>query len=199
MEANLVGAFDRPLLHHLVTFRLDRQTYALPIEAIVQIIPMVAITPLPQACEALEGVINVRGELVSVIDLRTYLGMPAAVRKLHTPILLVKPGSLQVGLIVDEVLDVVSLTEPQMARSQDILPAPLSISPLLAGLVKMETGALFVLDLNRLFQPGAALTEAVYAASAPELGIEAVPELADSGNAPAAEDVPADALEGEAE
>lgn len=195
MEANLVGAFDRPLLHHLVTFRLDRQTYALPIEAIVQIIPMLAITPLPQACDALEGIINVRGELVPVINLRSYLGMPVVARKLHTPILLVKPANLEVGLIVDEVLDVVSLSEPQVARSQDILPAPLSISPLLAGLVKMETGALFVLDLNRLFQPGTDLAEAVYAASAADA------ETGSTGGSSGAvgQELLAETLEGEAE
>jgi len=138
-------------VHHLVTFRLDRQTYALPIEPIVQIIEMVAITPIPQVNPAVEGVINVRGTAVPVVNLRCHLGLPEAKLQLHTPIILVQTGERMVGLIVDQVADVLNISADQITRPKDMLPDGLSDAPLLQGLMHTSQGAVLLLDLERLW------------------------------------------------
>ena len=61
---------------NLVAFRLGEQVYALPIESVVQIIEMVMITPVPLAASSLQGMINVRGATVPVVNLRCHLGLP---------------------------------------------------------------------------------------------------------------------------
>jgi purine-binding chemotaxis protein CheW len=147
----------------LVAFRLDQQTYALHIEAIVQIIEMVTIMPIPQISNTVEGVINVRGAPVPVVNLRRYLGLPEAALQLHTPIILAQVGELMVGLIVDEVLDVLSLPGGQITRPANILPEGLGGALILQGLAHTPDGMMLLLDLEHLFLPhqAQALAQAV--------------------------------------
>ncbi len=148
-----------------MTFRLGTQTYALPIEPIVQIVEMVAITPIPQVDEAVEGVINVRGEAVPVVNLRRHFNLPEVPLQLRTPIILVRIGERTVGLIVDEVIDVLSLSADQIARIADILPEGLEKAQVLQGVVHVQGDAVLLLDLRHIFQPyqAQALAEAVAA------------------------------------
>jgi len=134
-------------------FELDGQIYALPIAPIVQIIEMVTIRPVPQNKGVAEGVINVQGAAVPVIDLRRHLGLPATFLHLHTPIVLVQVDQLTVGLVVDEVMNVIRLVDDQVVRPADILPEELGEVPLLRGLVHVPEGTVLLLDLKHLFLP----------------------------------------------
>lgn len=138
---------------NLVAFRLEQQTYALPIEPIAQIIEMVTITPIPQVSNTVEGVINVRGAPVPVVNLRRHLGLSEYTLQLHTPIVLTQVGELMVGLIVDEVLDVLSLPGGQITHPADILPEGLGKAPVLRGLTHTSDGMMLLLDLDYLFLP----------------------------------------------
>ncbi len=138
-------------IRHLVTFRLDRQMYALPLELIAQIVEMVTITPIPQVNHSVEGVINVRGTPVPVVNLRRHLGLPETKLQLHTPILLVRTGERLIGLIVDQVADVLNVSAGQITCPTELLPDGLSDAPLLQGLVHTSQNAVLLLDLERLF------------------------------------------------
>lgn len=153
---------------NLMAFRLDQQTYALPIEPIVQIIEMVTITPIPQVSNTVKGVISVRGAPVPVVNLRRYFGLPEAALQLHTPIVLVQVDELMVGLIVDEVLDVLSLPGSQITHPADILPEGLGKAPVLQGLAHTPDGTVLLLDLGHLFLPDQAQTLAQAAGTLPE-------------------------------
>lgn len=151
LTANSLGEQKPVTRRNLVTFRLGQQTCALPIEPIVQIIPMVTITPIPQANQAVEGVINVRGKTVPVINLRHHLGIQRAALQLHTPILLVQNGQGIMGLIVDEVIEVLSLPVDEVADFADFLPRGLREVPILQGLAHIQNNAVLLLNLDHLF------------------------------------------------
>jgi purine-binding chemotaxis protein CheW len=138
---------------NLMLFRLGGATFALPIEPIAQIIPMVTITPLPQASDIVSGIINVRGALTPVINLSRHLNLPQAPLQLHTPILLVQCNGRMMGFIVDEVIDVMPLQTREITRPKDILPEALVEAPLLGGLASTGDGTVFVLDIENLFLP----------------------------------------------
>ncbi len=138
---------------NLVLFRLGQQRYALPIEPIVQIVPMVTITPIPQVNHSVEGVINVRGAAVPVVSLRRHMGLPATDLQLHTPIMLVQIGQRVVGLIVDEVLDVLNIPLHQTIDLNEILPRELGDAPVLQGLARLREGTVLMLNVDQLFQP----------------------------------------------
>jgi len=135
----------------VLTFRLGRQTYAIPIEPIVQLIEMVSILPLPQMNGGIEGIINVRGTMVPVVSLRYYVGLEKQSWGLHTPIILLRlPGERVVGLIVDEVLEVVTLREPPAPPSA-FLPSGLEVARLLQGVAYHDGCMTLLLDHERLF------------------------------------------------
>jgi len=138
---------------YLVIFELDGQTFGLSVATVVQIIEMVTITPVPQADCAVEGVINVRGTTVPVVNLRCHLGLPVVPLQLRTPIILVRLDRWTVGLIVDEVIDVLSLGHDQIVRAADVLPDELGEVPLLAGLIHITDRTVLWLDLEHLFLP----------------------------------------------
>jgi purine-binding chemotaxis protein CheW len=138
---------------NVVAFRLDKQTYALPIEPIVQIIDMVAITSIPQLSQVVEGVINVHGEAVAVVKLRRHFGLSDAPLRLNTPILLIQIGGQTIGLIVDEVTDVLHLSADQVVQLADILPEELGDAPIFRGLAYVSDDAVLMLDHESLFQP----------------------------------------------
>ncbi len=142
--------------HNFVSFRLGAQTYAFPIEPIIQIVEMVTITPIPQVNHTVKGVINVRGAAVPVISLRQYMGLPEISLKLHTPIILLQIDAQTVGVIVDEVQDVLSLPTERVARTVEVLPAGLGDAPILHGLVHTAEGVVLLLDAANLFSPGQA-------------------------------------------
>ncbi len=136
----------------LVAFRLDQQTYALPIEPIIQIIEMVTLTPLPQLDPLIDGVINFHGTLLPVISLRRYLGLPTIPLHLHTPIILVRHEQQTFGLIVDQVLDVIRIAERHLTRPDSLLPKGIEKPPLLSGLARLPNNQLLLLiNLTALF------------------------------------------------
>jgi len=138
----------------LVTFRLYRQTLAIPIEPLFQIIEMVTITPLPKAESPVEGVINVRGKMTPVLDLRRLLRLPVSPYGLHTPILLVNLRNQMTGLIVDEVINVLAVPVHQIAKPADFLPPQLGELTALQGIAQIDEGAAMLLDLDHLLDPG---------------------------------------------
>lgn len=139
---------------HLVIFRLEKQAYAFSIDSISQMIDMVTIMPLPKSDPMIEGVINVHGRLIPVIDLhRLFLGGSHSLN-LHTPILLVTIENKTIGLIVDELLDVYSLMPDQIAETTDILPNGSQAAPILRGVTMVANEMVMLLDLDCVLDSG---------------------------------------------
>jgi chemotaxis signal transduction protein len=160
----------------LVTFRLAEQMYALPIEPVARIIEMVTITSIPHVGSAVEGVINVRGEPIPVINLRRHFGLEEVPLGLRTPIVLVQSGKQTFGLIVDEVTDVLSLSGDDISRVADLLPEGMAEAPILSGIAHVEHEAVLLLDVEHLLMPKhvQALFQAV--AALPESIVGEIPE-----------------------
>lgn len=138
----------------VVAFQVEQQTYALPVEQLVRIIELVALTPLPGVEPAIVGAINVQGSIVPVVDLRRHFQQPSISWKRHTPILLTTHATQTIGLIADAVIDVLSLRADQVLRTADVLPADWPDMPLVQGIARMDTGGLWLLlDCACLFRP----------------------------------------------
>jgi chemotaxis signal transduction protein len=144
------GMTDTSARQSLVTFRLEQRIYALPIAPIVQIVEMVAITPLPGAIGPVEGVINYHGQSVPVIDMRRYLGLPRVSAGLDAHMLLTRMGERTVALVVDQVLDI---RYAHVAHTDAILGG-FGAASYLQGVVHAQEGTLVVLDPERFFLPG---------------------------------------------
>jgi purine-binding chemotaxis protein CheW len=106
------AADERTLRREFVTFTLDGDPYALPIERVREIVRMRPLTPVPRVPAPIRGVISLRGEVVQVLDLRRRLGLPERepTRASRIVVLHGEDGGVT-GLLVDSVRDVLRITE----------------------------------------------------------------------------------------
>jgi len=100
---------DSAGLTQLIVFRLAGREYALPVRSVAEVLRMVALTPVPEAPAWLAGMLNLRGRIIPVVDLRTRLGLPAQAIDVNTPIIVAQTTDRVLGLIADEMTEVVGL------------------------------------------------------------------------------------------
>ncbi len=106
-----------PRLLPFLTFRLGEQSYALPIEQVVEVAAMVELTTIAGAPPALLGAANRRGSVLPVLDLRPVFSQPAAPVDDSTLFVVAALGGRQAGLVVDEVYQVAYFDPQQVAAS----------------------------------------------------------------------------------
>ncbi len=136
---------------HVVIFQLGEQRYAIPVAEIAQLIEMVAITPIPNAPGIVVGVINVRGKVVPIIDLRQRLGLSTLDYGLHTPIVLLDLESLMLGIVVDKVLQVQEISSDMWETPPQIMPKHMATrTKFIVGVAKLEDYLLVILNINAL-------------------------------------------------
>ena len=87
-------------------FTLGENRCALPVTEIQEVLPMVALSPIPGQGPPLEGMLNLRGALLPVVDLRSCFGSAQAHWNGKTRIIVVKTQGVRVGVVVDQVEDV---------------------------------------------------------------------------------------------
>lgn len=98
----------------LVIFQLNDQQYALPIQETQEIIRMTSITRVPNTSHYVEGIINLRGSIVPVINLNKRFNLPVSEYSEDTRIIVVEHDGQQVGMIVDVVLEVGRFSESEI-------------------------------------------------------------------------------------
>lgn len=106
----------------LLIFALDGQPHAVGLEAVERVIRAVAITPLPEAPQAVSGIINVQGEIVPVFDLRRRFGRAGRAVRVRDRMVLVRTEHRRVALVADEVRGVVECSEDELAGPERIAP-----------------------------------------------------------------------------
>ena len=134
---------------NLVTFRLGSGEYAIDIMQAKEIIKMEKITLIPNAPDFVEGVINLRGNIIPIIDLKKRFNLEEIEGDKNTGIIIVKIEDVDMGIIIDSISKVVSIS------NSDIQPPPPMLSGIgqkyIKGVGKLEDKLLVVLDLEKLF------------------------------------------------
>lgn len=131
-----------------LTFRLEEEEYGVEILRVQEIKGYSRITPLPNTPPEVKGVMNLRGTIVPIIDLRCRLGLREAEYDQFTVIIVVTVGPKVVGLVVDAVSDVLNVTAAELAPAPD-LGARVDIS-FLTGLARAGDRLVTLLNVERL-------------------------------------------------
>lgn len=136
-----------------MTFQLAREVYGLEILAVREIIGLMEITRMPRAPDFIRGIINLRGRVIPVVDLRLKFGMPAAEPTELTVIIVVQcqvdGRALTMGLLVDLVLEVVTIDGAQIEPTPDLGGAAID-GQFIRGVGKTTHGVAFLLDTARI-------------------------------------------------
>lgn len=140
---------DSALLQ-LVTFHIGEEEFGVEILKVQEIIRMIGITRVPKAPAFVEGVINLRGKVIPIIDLRKRFGMAAQEHDKHTRIIVIEIKNVIVGFVVDSVSEVLRIP------SSTVEPPPAIISGIeseyISGVGKLADRLLILLDLDRLLK-----------------------------------------------
>lgn len=144
-----------------LTFSLQNEEYGFEILKVREIIGMMNITPVPRTPLAVKGVINLRGKVIHVIDLRLQFGMEEGERTNESCIIVVDIKNTLIGIIVDSVSEVLNTTE------EDLEPAPDFGSGMdtdyILGLAKSENKVKILLDIDKVLTDEITELEAVEA------------------------------------
>ncbi len=141
-------------LLQLVSFTIGNEEFGVDILYVQEINRMIQVTKVPNALDFVEGVINLRGRVIPVIDLRTKMGMPKKEADNNTRIVVVEINGKTVGFIVDAVKEVLripsSITEPPPQIVAGIN------SEYIKSVGKLEDRLLILIDLEKILSTGEA-------------------------------------------
>ena len=133
----------------LVVFRLGHEEFALPIVSVIEILRPQKLTRMPRAPHFVSGVMNLRGKVFPVVDLKRRLGLPPAPADQKTRIMVVDFHGDQMGLVVDEVREVFRGDEGALEKAPNLAQGV--TADYLCGVVSQGERMILLLDLGLLF------------------------------------------------
>lgn len=131
-----------------LTFTLADDIYGLEVRYVTEIVPMQPITPVPEMPEYVRGVINLRGRVIPVLDIRLRFQMMPREYDDRTCIIISELDELDIGLIVDRVDDVVMLPEEDVAPPPPATGGP--VNRCIMGMGRLEEVVHILLDVRRI-------------------------------------------------
>ena len=134
----------------LVGFRVGKETYGVPIRSVHEIVRVPEITAVPDAPEHVEGVINLRGKIISVIDLRKRLGEANLAPSRQNRVLVIEYQGRLAGLIVDAASEVLKLSPEQVEPPPTVFQE--SALQCVTGMGKYQGRLIILLDIAKLLQ-----------------------------------------------
>ncbi len=141
----------------MVTFQVGTEEYGLDINSIIEVIRPLKITPLPRMPEFVEGVINLRGAIIPIVDLRKRFGLPVGTESRKTTRMLITRGAIygasgagkeSIGLIVDGVQEVLHVQKknidatPHVATGENI--------HFITGMGKVGERLIIIIDIAKI-------------------------------------------------
>ncbi len=132
----------------LVVFNVGKELYGVGIDSVQEIVRVPDVTEVPDSPIFLEGVINLRGRVVPVIDLRKRLRLNGAERTKSTRVLITGNGGNIVGLLVDSVSEVIKI-QPDAIEDPPEMISAIGVE-YITGVAKMEERLIILLDIKKI-------------------------------------------------
>jgi len=137
---------------HLVGFRIGRETFGVPINLVHEIVRVPEITAVPDAPDYVEGVINLRGKIVSIVDLRKRFGEREIVPHKKNRILVAELDGKMVGLIVDAASEVLKIPPSEIDAPPNVFEE--NELHYVTGVGKLNGRLIILVDLTKILQRG---------------------------------------------
>ena len=141
---------EKGMSQQFCTFYLDKLFFGVEVEKVQEVIRYQAMTRVPRAPEVIGGLINLRGQIVTAIDLRKRLEMEPRPAERQPMNVVVRTGEGAVSLLVDEIGDVVEVSPASFEAPPETLPE--TARKLTCGVYKLERHLLHAVDLDAVLQ-----------------------------------------------
>jgi purine-binding chemotaxis protein CheW len=134
---------------NLVVFRLGEDEFAFDVRSTREVVRLSEISPVPRAPEFIDGVINLRGHAVAVMDLGKRFGIRAVEKSEKSRIMIVRASRMIVGLIVDAVLGVRNFTGEEIQPTPAIVAAQVD-HRFISGVLRVDDRTIFLINLDEI-------------------------------------------------
>lgn len=131
-----------------VTFRLQEETYGINVMQVQEVLRYTEIAPVPGSPDYVLGIINLRGNVVTVIDTRARFGLPASEVSDNTRIVIIEAEKQVIGILVDSVAEVVYLKQSEIDTAPNV--GTDESARFIQGVANREGELLILVDLNKL-------------------------------------------------
>ncbi|GGZ00598.1 MAG: chemotaxis protein CheW [Shewanella fodinae] len=131
-----------------VTFKLDNETYGINVMQVQEVLRYTEIAPVPGAPHYVLGIINLRGNVVTVIDTRSRFGLPAAEVDDSTRIVIIEAEKQVIGILVDSVAEVVYLRRSEIDNAPNV--GTEESAKFIQGVSNRGEELLILVDLDKL-------------------------------------------------
>ena len=148
MEEAVKGAVDKDL--QIIGFRVGRETFGLPISEVREILRVPEITAMPNAPEAVEGVMNLRGRIVPVIDLGRMFGSQSAEAADKRRVIVVEHAGRNLALLVHSASHILRIAQSEVEPTRDVLPE--GHAEYVSGMGKLNDRLVILLDLKKILE-----------------------------------------------
>ncbi|MCX7656433.1 MAG: chemotaxis protein CheW [Treponemataceae bacterium] len=146
---------EKEYQYQLVTFQLGEEVYGIDIMDVKEIVRVQDIRPIPNAPSYVEGIINLRGEIIPIINLhkRFHIKKPSIdeEEELLSGFIIIDLDGMKLGVVIDKVLRVITIEDEQIQEPPQMLSG--IGAEYIQGVVSTEDRYLIILDIRRLFNP----------------------------------------------
>ncbi|WP_304224950.1 chemotaxis protein CheW [Gracilinema caldarium] len=146
---------EREYQYQLVTFQLGEEHYGIDIMDVKEIVRVQDIRPIPNAPSYVEGIINLRGEIIPIINLHKRFHIKKAVvgedEELLSGFIIIDLDGMKLGVVIDKIARVVTIENEQIQAPPQMLSG--IGAEYIQGVIQNEEGYLIILDIRRLFNP----------------------------------------------
>lgn len=147
MDSTAKKSDDNPVLRW-VTFRLENEKYGINVMQVQEVLRVTEIAPVPGAPDYVLGIINLRGNVVTVIDTRKRFGLQSKDVDESTRIVIIEADEQVVGILVDSVAEVVDLRVSEIESAPNV--GTEESAKFIQGVASQDGELLIIIDLNRL-------------------------------------------------
>lgn len=134
----------------VVAFRLGKEEYAVDILYVQEIVRLLTITRVPRAEKHIEGVVNLRGNIIPIINLHTRFNLLTAGNEEDKRIIVFQLDEIKAGIIVDEVSEVLHLSKKDIEATTNVYSA--MSADLIKGIARVEDRLFLLLDLLKILE-----------------------------------------------
>lgn len=138
------------LENKFLTFYINNELYGIPVDQIREIIAMMKITPVPKTPDYIKGVINLRGIIIPLIDIRIKFNMGITEETMYTAIIICHVHDMNLGFIVDRVEDVLIIEDEHLAKSPQF-DASIDTS-FIRSVAEVDETVIMILDVEKIFE-----------------------------------------------
>ena len=142
---------DADAIRRWVTFRLDNELYGINVLQVQEVLRYTEIVPVPGAPDFVLGIINLRGNVVTVIDTRKCFALALHEPDEATRIVIIESGKQVAGLLVDSVAEVVNIKNSQVEMAPEV--GTTESAKYIQGIANHNKEILILVDVNKLLSP----------------------------------------------